>query len=499
MSKLKVITAQEAAALINHGDIVGFSGFTAAGTPKIVPVAIAERAKAIHAEGKPFKIGIITGASTGASVDGALAKAEAILFRTPYQSNADLRKSINTGKTHFFDMHLSTVAQSLRYGSLGKLRVAIIEACEVTEDGKIYPTTALGIAPTACNLADIVIIELNANQPKGLMGMCDCYEPKDPPHRREIPVYKPSDRIGTPYIQVDPKKIAGVVNTAVDDETGGFDEATDVTKQIGENVANFLANELKCGRIPSTFLPIQSGVGNIANAVLGAMGTNPGIPSFQMYTEVIQDSVIGLLKSGKISFASGVSLTISPDARKEVFSNLAFYKDKVMLRPQEIANNPEVVRRLGLITINTAIEVDVFGNVNSTHVMGKQLMNGIGGSGDFTRNGFMSVFTCPSTAKGGLISAIVPRVSHNDHSEHSVQIVVTEQGVADLRGKSPRQRAELIIEKCAHPDYRPLLREYIRRAGDSHMPDTLSAAFGMHMAFMKQGDMRKVIWDNCFA
>jgi acetyl-CoA hydrolase len=80
--------------------------------------------------------------------------------------------------------------------------------------------------------------------------------------------------------------------------------------------------------------------------------------------------------------------------------------------------------------------------------MGRQMMNGIGGSGDFTRNAYLSIFTCPSTAKGGKISTIVPLVSHMDHSEHSVQIVATEYGIADLRGRSPYERAVLIVNNC---------------------------------------------------
>lgn len=101
--------------------------------------------------------------------------------------------------------------------------------------------------------------------------------------------------------------------------------------------------------------------------------------------------------------------------------------------------------------MNTALEADIFGNVNSTHVTGTKMMNGIGGSGDFTRNAYLSIFTCPSTAKGGKISAIVPMVSHLDHSEHSVQVLITEQGVADLRGKSPIQRAHAINRKLRSP------------------------------------------------
>ena len=493
---LPILTAAEAASLINNGDTVAFSGFTPAGSPKAVSLALSERAKALHAEGKPFKVGVVTGASTGKSVDGALALADAVSFRTPYQSNADMRKSINAGKTRYFDMHLSMVAQTLRYGFLGKVNWAVVEACEVTPEGEIVITSGVGIAPTACRLADKIIIELNANHPAALRGFHDIYEPLDPPQRREIPVYKPSDRIGSPVIKVDPSKIVGVVVTNQPDETGGFDEATEVTKQIGENVANFLAAEMKAGRIPASFLPIQSGVGNIANAVLGALGVHPDIPAFEMYTEVIQDSVIGLVRSGKIKFASGSSLTLSNDVLQSVYADLEFFRSHILLRPQEISNNPEVVRRLGLITINTAIEADVFGNINSTHIMGKQMMNGIGGSGDFTRNAYLSIFTCPSVAKGGAISAIVPFASHLDHSEHSVSAIITEQGIADLRGKCPQERARLIVNNCAGPEYREMLNAYLDRFPHSHTPQALNAAFAMHQQFLKTGDMRGVDWSQ---
>ena len=492
------LTAAEAASLISDGETIGFSGFTPAGAPKAVPTAIAEYAKELHEQGKPFSIGVITGASTGPSLDGALAKADAISFRTPYQSNADLRKSINAGRTRYFDMHLSTVAQAMRYGFLGKVHWAIVEAADVTPDGEIVLTSAVGITPTICRLADRIIVELNRKHPAALRGFHDNYEPMDPPHRREIRVFKPSDRIGSEVVKVDPAKIVGVVETDRNDEVGGFDEPTDITNQIGQNVADFLAGELHAGRIPKEFLPVQSGVGNIANAVLGAMGQHPGIPQFEMYTEVIQNAVISLIRAGKIKFASGVSLTVTPDVLQGIYRDIEDFRSKLLLRPQEIANNPEIVRRLGLITINTAIELDIFGNINSTHVMGKSMMNGIGGSGDFTRNGYLSIFTCPSSAKGGKISTIVPFASHLDHSEHSVSAVITEQGIADLRGKSPQERAELIVNNCAHPDYQPLLRDYLSKVGHSHTPQTLGAAFAMHQQFLLTGDMRGTDWTKYF-
>jgi len=494
MKSIPNLTAAEAAELIQHGQTIGFSGFTPAGAAKAIPKAIAEKAITEHEAGRPFQIGVVTGASTGQSLDGELALAEAISWRTPYQSNKFLRKAINEGKTRFFDMHLSAMPQTIRYGFLGQFQWAVIEACDVTEDGKIYVTTSVGAAPTFCNVADKILIELNRYHPTSLRGFHDIYEPKNPPHRVPLPLSNCSDRIGTEAIEVPPEKIVGIVETNLPDEAGGFTPADDITRKIGENVAEFLASEISAGHIPPEFLPLQSGVGNIANAVLGALGNHPDIPDFEMFTEVIQDSVIELMNQGRVKFATGTSITVSQDVLKEMYANLDIYRSKLLLRPQEITNNPEMVRRLGIITINTAIEVDLFGNVNSTHVMGKSMMNGIGGSGDFTRNGYISIFTCPSTAKDGKISTIVPLVSHMDHSEHSVQVVVTEQGIADLRGKTPNERAHLIVNQCAHPEYRDELHGYFDHIKGGHTPHTLDNAFAMHSQFLQTGDMKGVDW-----
>jgi acetyl-CoA hydrolase len=491
-----ILSAEEAAELIPNGATIGFSGFTPAGTPKAIPAALAVKARREHEAGREFKVGVLTGASTGKSLDTALAEADAISFRTPYQSSAALRKQINAGKVRFVDMHLSLVPQVVRYGFLGPVHFAVAEACDITPGGGIVLSTSVGAANTYLRLADKILIELNASHPSTLLGMHDIFEPLDPPARQEIPVYASSDRIGSPICVVDPKRIVGVVLTNLEDETGAFDEPTPVTDQIGENVANFLVAEMKANRIPKQFLPLQSGVGNIANAVLGALGRNPEIPAFEMYTEVLQDSVVPLLENGRCSFASTCALTLSPEAMRNVTTNIDFFKKRILMRPQEISNHPEIVRRLGIVSMNTAIEVDLGGNVNSTHVMGKTMMNGIGGSGDFTRNAYLSIFSCPSTAKGGKISAIVPLASHMDHSEHSVQIIITEQGIADLRGKDPHERAELIIENCAHPDYRPQLRDYLKLTKTGHEPLSLSLGLAMHRQFLRHGDMRNINWEE---
>ena len=486
------ITAAEAAAMIKNGENLGLSGFTPAGTAKAVTRELAKIAKAEHEAGREFKVGILTGASTGQSTDGVLAEERAIKYRAPYTTNPEFRKRVNLGEIAYNDIHLSQMAQELRYGFMGEIDWAILEVCDIEEGEttcKAYLTAAGGIAPTVARMAKKVILELNSFHSPEAKHLHDVYEPLDPPLRQPIPIVKVSDRIGTPYVEIDAKKIVGVVECNLPDEARAFKDSDPITDQIGHNVAQFLVNDMKRGIIPSTFLPLQSGVGSTANAILGALGHEKSVPDFNVYTEVMQDSVVNMMLEGRVKDASSCSLTVSNECLMQVYDNIDYFKKHVTLRPSEISNSPEVIRRLGVIAINTAIEVDIYGNANSTHISGTKMMNGIGGSGDFERNAYISIFTCPSTAKNGMISSTVPFVSHQDHSEHDVNIIVTEQGVADLRGKSPIERAHLIIENCAHPDYRPLLREYLKFAKMGQTRHCLTAAFAMHDALARKGDM----------
>ena len=485
------ISAEEAASYIKNGDNVGFSGFTASGTPKVVTVALAQRARELHEKGEPFKINLFTGASTNDHVDGGLARANAIAVRTPYQSQSDARKLCNKGGMNYFDTHLSHVSQDLRYGFYGDLDVAVIEATEMSPNGEVILGAGLGMTPTIAMMAKKVIIELSSFYHTSFRGFHDNYVPLDPPCRREIPIYTPSDRIGSTVVKIDPKKIIGVVPSNASESIKPFTAPDEVSQKIGDNLSHFLAQQLREGKMPKEFLPIQSGVGNVANAVLYGLGENPDVPQFVMYTEVIQDAVMHLMEEGKCKFASTCALTFSDDAMDHFMDNIDFFRDKILMRPGEISNHPEVVRRLGLIAMNTALEADIYGNVNSTHVLGTKMMNGIGGSADFSRNAYLSIFSCPSIQKGGKISAIVPMVSHVDHSEHSVKILATEQGVADLRGKDPLQRAQTIIENCVHPMYKELMWDYLKLASkcEGHIHHDLRAAFALHEAFMETGDM----------
>lgn len=486
------LTAMEAAKMIKNGQTLGLSGFTPAGAPKATTRELAIIAEQEHAEGREFKVNLFTGASTGQSTDGVLSNAQAIDYRAPYTTNGDFRKHVNAGEIRYNDLHLSHMAQEIRYGFMGKVDWAILEVSAIEEGEttcKAYLTAAGGISPTVARLADKVILELNAfHHPKaGLLH--DVYEPLDAPNRQPIMITHVTDRIGKTYVEIDAKKIVGVVECNIPDEARGFKDSDPVTTQIGHNVAEFLANDMKRGIIPPEFLPLQSGVGSTANAILDALSKDKNIPDFNIYTEVLQDALVPMLLERRIKDASTCSLTVTNDCLKQVYDNIDFFKEHLVLRQSEISNHPEVIRRLGVIAINTAIEVDIFGNANSTHISGTKMMNGIGGSGDFERNAYISIFTCSSVAKNGLISSIVPMVSHHDHTEHDVNVIVTEQGVADLRGKSPMQRAHEIIENCAHPDYRPLLREYLRIATGGQTHHYLPAAFAMHDTLRRKGDM----------
>lgn len=485
------ISAQEAAELIHNGDTLGLSGFTAPGNPKLILEAVAAKAAKEHEEGREFKVNIFTGASTNDHVDGVLARNNAINMRAPYQNTPDLRKRINSHDAHYFDRHLSEMAQEVRYGFYGDIDYAIIEAADISDSGEILLGCGVGNMPTYAPMAKKIFVELNEALPKSLYGMHDIYKPLDPPRRREIPIYTPSDRIGTPTLKVDPSKIVGIVRTNALDGVKAFTQPDEVSKRIGANVVNFLVSEYRKGRIPKEFLPLQSGVGNVANAVLNYLGEDKELPNFMMYTEVVQDSVLELLRLGKCTFASTCSMTFSDEVESQLFADLDFFHDKILLRPSEISNNPEVIRRLGVIAMNTALEADIFGNVNSTHVLGTRMMNGIGGSGDFCRNAYISIFSCPSITKEGLISNIVPQAAHVDHSEHSVDILITDQGIADLRGKDPVQRAHEIINNCAHPMYRELLNDYLKIGRGGQTPLVTDAAFEFHRAFANHGDMQK--------
>ena len=489
----KITYATDAAELIKSGYKVGMSGFTGSGYPKLVPQALAEHILREHSKGGKFRIVVMTGASTSSELDGALSMVDGIELRMPYNSDPIAREKINFGKMEYFDFHLGSVAQYVRCGFFGDLDTAIIELTGITEDGKLIPSTSVGNNQVFIDCAREVILEVNYYHPLALEGMHDVYEPALPPNVQPIMILKPSDRIGSPYLTCPPEKIKAIVETNHPDRTTVFKEPDADSKAISRHILDFFQHEVKKGRLPKNLLPLQSGVGNVANAVLYGL-LDSDFEDLTVYTEVIQDGMLALIDAGKITFASSTAFSVSPAMVEKFKENINTYKDKILLRPQSISNHVGIIKRLGVLAMNGCVEFDLYGNVNSTHVNGTRIINGIGGSGDFARNSFISIFTTSSMAARGDISCVVPMVSHVDHCEHDVDVVVTEQGLADLRGTSPKQRAVQIIDKCVHPDYRPALKDYYFRALNhspgKHTPHLIEEAFSWHTRFMRTGSMK---------
>jgi len=488
------ITAAEGAEMIKDGETLAFSGFTPNGIAKAVIREVCKKAVRLHDAGEPFQVGIISGASGCQSLEGDMAVAKAIKFRGPFSTNKDFRDHTNMGEIDYEDMHLGHVAERLRRGYYGEIDWALIEVSSLEEGENLCKaclTTAGGIVPTIVRIAKRIIIELNTFHSPVSRHLHDVYECKEYPHREPIPLLRVGQRIGKDYVEIDPKKIVGVVESCIPEEARSFKAPSEEIMRIGQNVVDFFLSDMRAGHIPPTMFPIQSGVGATGNAVMAAISTCADqLPKLNVFSEVVQDAVVDLIEQGKIEQAEATAMTCTNECIQHVYENIDFFRKHLTLCPSELSNSPELIRRFGVIAMNTALELDIYGHENSSHVCGSKLMNGIGGSCDYERNGSISIFYTPSVAKGGKISCIVPMCSHVDSTEHDVDVIITEQGVADLRGKGPLRRAHEIIEHCAHPDYRPLLRDYLRLADQGHQPHSMRAALAFHDTMLRKGDMR---------
>ncbi|KKZ65754.1 acetyl-CoA hydrolase [[Emmonsia] crescens] len=507
----KLAKAEDLIHLFPNGSYIGWSGFTGVGYPKKIPTALADHVEKNSLQGK-LKYTLFVGASSGAETENRWARLDMIERRAPHQVGKEIAKGINNGKIKFFDKHLSMFPSDLVYGFYtkdkpnNKLDVVVIEASAITEEGGIIPGASVGASPELVQMADKIIIEVNTAGPsfEGLhdITMCD-----KPPRRKPYLIMAPEDRIGTPYIPVDPEKVVAIVESDYPDQTQPNAPADEGSKAIAGHIIGFFQHEVKMGRLPNSLLPIQSGIGNIANAVVGGLCTGgANFQNLRVWTEVLQDSFLDLFDSGHLDFATATSIRFSPDGFKRFYDNWEHYFDKLLLRSQQVSNSPEIIRRLGVIGMNTPVEVDIYAHANSTCVMGSRMLNGLGGSADFLRNAKYSIMHTPSTRPSKTdptgISCIVPFCTHIDHTEHDLDVVVTEQGLADVRGMSPRERAREIISKCSHPDYKPILQDYFDRAefeclkkGMGHEPHLLFQAFKMHQNLQENGTMKINSWE----
>lgn len=460
---LPIRNAAGVAADIPADATLAVSGFGSVGYPKAVPLALA-------ADDRDLALTVVSGGSTGVEIDTELVNANAIGRRFPYQSRSESRAEINAGRIAYHDRNISAVSDEVQYGRLADPDVAVIEAIAVGPDWFI-PSTSIGHTPAFVEAADCLVVEVNRTQPLAIQSVHDVYRISPPPNRDPIPITAPDERIGSPRVEFDPAKLEAVVKTNTRDDPYVFRDPSEAEKEICANLTPFLVAEAEHSPVFDDSVRLQFGVGSLGNALMSAISeADFGGRDLIYYGEVIQDGLLDLIDEGLLSMASATSLALSEEGQERLFSNLDRYMDHIVLRPADVSNSPAVINRFGIIGVNSALEVDIYGNVNSTHVGGTRLINGIGGSGDFNRNSLVAVTALPSVTSDGSISRVVPMVKHVDHTEHDIDVIVTEQGVADLRGLSPRERAEEIIEHCAHSAFTPQLRDYVQEAGDGHIP-----------------------------
>ncbi len=484
----RVSSPEEAATIIKHGMTIAVSGYTPTGYPKVIPGELVKRA----ASGEALNLTLF-GVSVGPEIDRELTKAGIISRRLPFQGNNTLSKAVNERKISYAEAPLGKVPQQLKNGFFGDIDVAVIETLLVTEKGWIVPTTSVGLTPAIIDRAKEIILEINLSCPIELEGLHDIYIPGMPPYRKPIPLQKVTDRIGEPFIRVDPEKIKHIVISNIPDTIDELKGQTTTIKAITDNLLNFLEQEVAQGRLPEDLLPIQSGLGNLANGIIHGFKQS-NFNNLEFYCGILQEAVLDLIDSGKARGASGSGFTPTNHAMRRIIEDPAFYRKNMVIRPVDVSNNAEIINRLGIIALNHGLEVDIYGNTNTSHIMGNKVVNGIGGGTEFAHNASLSVMLLPATGKDKDISAIVPMASHIDIIEHHVDILITDIGIADLRGKDPVEKAKTIIDHCADPLYRQPLKNYLHKAikvNGGHQPHILEEGYNWHLKMIKEGRM----WD----
>jgi succinyl-CoA:acetate CoA-transferase len=464
------VSAEQAANEVEASDVVLVSGFGGVGYPKQVPEALADDDRALD-------LTVISGGGVGGEIDEALIESGDMTRRYPFQTRAKSRAAINAREVAFHDRHISRFGDEVRLGEFGPPVVAIVEAVAVG-DGWLVPSTSIGHTPSFVAAADRLVVEVNATQPRALEAVHDIHERALPPNRDPIALADPTSRIANGRITFDPETLIGVVETDREDDPYEFRDPTETDLSVAANLGAFIERELASNPVLAERVCLQFGVGSLGNALMGELdGVEFGDREVIYFGEVVQDGLLDALDAGVLSGVSATSLALSIEGQRRLFDDIEQYAESVVLRPADVSNAPALIDRFGVVGINSAIDVDLTGNANATHIGGRQVVSGIGGGGDFNRNCRLGIIALPSTAAGGEVSRIVPQVPHVDHTEHDHSVIVTEYGIADLRGLSPVERMDALIE-VAHPDFRAGLRAYRTRAldTDGHVPVDFEAA-----------------------
>lgn len=482
-SLLKLLTTPEqAAAIIDDGMNVAMSGYSAAGYPKAVVDALIDRKQ----NGEDLSLNIITGANVP-WIDEKLGSSKMISRRIPMCASRTVSSQANNGSIHYVEQQMHKMPRLLRNRDFGTIDVAIVEALGFDEIGNLIPSNANGMLHQILETSNEIIVEVNTAQPDILWDIHDIFIPQAPPNTKPIPLIRTNQRIGKNGISVDPKKIRYIVVTNEPEELDRQSQGTDKTNIIADHLFNFL--ELEIQRTGGKLPPIQTGFGSIANSIAHAF-QHSNFHDLQFFCGGINPAIMELLFSGKATALSTGGLGMSKRV-EEILNEIPNIQDHLVIRNGDITNNPEIIGRLGLLALNTGIEVDIYGNVNSSHIGGSHVVNGIGGGANFSQNAGLSVILIPSTAKGENISSIVPMVSHQDICEHDVDVVITENGIADLRGLDDSERADAIISNCASHTYKEQLERYLSMARSlgGHHPQLPEEAFAWFRRFQEKKTM----------
>ncbi len=475
-------TADEAAACIRNGMTVAMSGYAMAGYPKAVVEALVARKQG----GEDLTLELITGANVP-WLDEQLGAVKLVSRRAPMVASRTLAAQANDGSLRYVEQQMGKMPRLLRNGGFGKIDVAVVEALGFDRDGNLIPTSSIGMTHYLLATAEEIIVEINAAQPDVLRELHDVYIPAAPPETQPIPLIRTNQRIGSGGIPIDHSRIGHIVETNIPERLGPQPSGTEVTKRIADHLFNFLELEVKkTGYLP----PIQTGFGSLADSIADAF-QHSSFRDLQFFCGGITEPVLELLASGKAAALSTGGLGMS-ERVEQILAETPNLREHLVIRNGDITNNPEVIGRLGLVALNSGIEIDIYGNVNSSHIAGNRVVNGIGGGAGFAQNAGLSVILIPSEAKGGSISNIVPMVSHQDIGEHDVDVVVTENGVADLRGLDDLERADAIIAGCAAQAYRAQLTAYLQAARDQvggHHPQLPEEAFRWYRRLKEEGTM----------
>ncbi len=315
----------------------------------------------------------------------------------------------------------------------------MVEAVGITEKGTTDTDHVRRQHPDLCpGRPERFIIEMSSAEPPELEGIHDIFIPEDPPYRMPIPIYRAGDRIGKPFIEMEPRRVVAILGARKRNparfsparHSGNPDRPAD----------HSISSNMRSKGPPAQGFPGSPACGDVANAVLSGFLDNPFSTTRNSIQKCCRTSVLDLIDLGQDPGRFRSSMTFSKRRAPAFFNELYRYKDRVVLRRGDI-HSPRSPRA-GRAAINTALELDIYGHVNSTHVMGTHMMNGIGGSGDFERNG-----SCRHghavTARNWPVSSIVPMVSHVDHFRTFGGSDRNRHGLVDTRPLTPARSAEL--------------------------------------------------------